>query len=318
MEEVTPRRGLPAFALALVFATSGLGVLAAPALADPTNAVDEAKAHFKTGTDLYDENNFRGALVEFQRAYQLAPNYHVLYNIGQVDMELADYAGALVAYSRYLREGGPDVSADRVTEVKGEIDRLSGRVGKITVQTAAGAEVIVDDISVGYAPLPESVTVNIGRHKVTVRAQGKPAVDRVVDVAGQQDLTVALANEAPAAVPPPATVAEKVVARSTAPAGPPSNVPKYVAWTATGAFAITAGTFAYLAHTDDDNLSKLRSTFPVTKSELDAERSKETRSAAISDAFTAATVITAGVALYLTLRHHSSHESPGSLVSMRF
>src|SRR5580704_19513937 len=123
-----------------------LVVLASPfAIAD--TKIDEAKAHFKSGTDLYDENNFRGALVEFQRAYELAPSYRVLYNIGQVDMELADYAGALTAYRRYLREGGPDVPADRVREVTGELQRLKGRVGTIIVQTAAGAEVLVDDLS---------------------------------------------------------------------------------------------------------------------------------------------------------------------------
>src|SRR5438105_2983977 len=86
---------------------------ATPAGAQPS-PVDQAKAHFKNGTDLYDENNFRGALVEFQRAYELAPSYKILFNIGQVDMELQDYAGAMTAYARYLREGGPDVSADRI------------------------------------------------------------------------------------------------------------------------------------------------------------------------------------------------------------
>jgi len=71
--------------------------------------LDEAKQHLAAATQLYDENNFRGALVELQRAYELAPSYKILFNIGQVEMELQDYAAALQAYSRYLsdREFGP-------------------------------------------------------------------------------------------------------------------------------------------------------------------------------------------------------------------
>src|SRR6266478_2010920 len=87
-----------------------LGIVAASPAALADSKTDEAKTHFKNGADLYDENNFRGALVEFQRAYELAPSYRILFNIGQVEMELQDYAGALTAYARYLREGGPDIS----------------------------------------------------------------------------------------------------------------------------------------------------------------------------------------------------------------
>ena len=122
------------------------GVLVACSLlagvAQAQNKVDEAKAHVKSGAELYDENNFRGALVEFQRAYELAPSYKIMFNIAQVQMELADYAGALTAYSRYLSEGGPDVPANRRSEVVIEIERLKGRVGSIAVQTVAGAEVL--------------------------------------------------------------------------------------------------------------------------------------------------------------------------------
>ena len=299
MEEVRARRvvGL------VVSACLGF---APAAFADPGKpTVDEAKIHFKTGAELYDENNFRGALVEFQRAYDLAPSYRILYNIGQVDMELADYAGALIAYKRYLREGGPDVPADRQSEIKGEIGRLEGRVGHIIVQTQAGTEVLVDDLSVGFAPLPEPLVVNTGRHKLTARPPNQLPVDRVVDVAGQQELTIAVANDAPVGT----------VARVEAPKGPPSQAPKYVALGATVAFAAAAATSGYLAHLAQDRLTTLRDSFPVTQPELSAEESKETRDAYISDAFTAAAVISAGISLYYYLRHPANKERLGASVS---
>jgi hypothetical protein len=168
-----------------------LAILTSSARAQP-NPMDEARTHFKNATELYDANNFRGALVEFKRAYELSPSYKILFNIGQVEMELQDYAEALKAYTRYLREGGPDVPPDRVAQLNAEIERVKGRVGYVVVQTGAGAEVLVDEVSVGYAPLPEPVPVNTGPHHVTVRSSGREPINRDVDVAGKQQVTVAI------------------------------------------------------------------------------------------------------------------------------
>jgi PEGA domain len=277
-----------------------LVVLASPlALAD--TKIDDAKAHFKSGTDLYDENNFRGALVEFQRAYELAPSYKILYNIGQVDMELQDYAGALVAYRRYLREGGADVPPARVGQVKEELDKLSRRVGRIVVQTAAGAEVLVDDIRVGFAPLPEPATVNTGRHQVTVHVTGHEPDSRVVDIAGQQDVTVAIDNDlvAPGGPSNPGNPQQP-----SEPAGPPSRAPMITAWTFTGVFGVAATVTGIIALSDASTLSNLRNTFPTSKSDLDSQRSKVTTAAALTDAFAAATLVSAGLAAYFTISHH--------------
>ena len=273
-----------------------LVMLAAPvALAD--SKVDEAKQHFKSGTDLYDENNFRGALVEFQRAYELAPSYRILYNIGQVDMELQDYAGALIAYRRYIREGGSDVPPARVGQVKEEIEKLSRRVGQIIVQTAPGAEVLVDDIRVGFAPLPEPATVNTGRHQVTVHVQGHQADSRVVDIAGQQDVTVAIDNDLVAPGGGGGTA-------PSVPAGPPSRTPMITAWVFTGVFGVAATVTGIIALSESGTLSDLRNSFPTSKSDLDSERSKLTTTAALTDAFAGATLVSAGIAVWLTLSHH--------------
>jgi len=265
-------------------------MFAASARAQPQ---DEAKAHFKRGTDLYDENNFRGALVEFQKAYELAPSYKLLFNIGQVEMELQDYAGAVKAYSRYLREGGPDIPSPRVQQVQAEIDRLKGRIGRVTVQTAPGAEVLVDEVSVGFAPLPEPATVNAGRHTITIHVNGHDPQSRAVDVAGQEQVTVVLGTELAVSAPPGL--------RQDEPAKPRGKTPMYVAWGITGVFAATAGVFAYTAKSDADDLAKLRTTFPVTKAQLDSAASKTGVAAALADGFTAGALIAGGIALYLTL-----------------
>src|ERR1044071_8621580 len=145
-----------------------LGASLVASVAHADTKLDEAKSHFQSGAALYDGNDLRGALVEFQRAYELAPSYKILFNIAQVEMELQDHAGAFKAYTRYVKEGGPDIAPARLAQVNAEIERLRGRIGFLAIQTSAGASVFVDDLQVGYAPLPEPVAVNAGRHRVTV------------------------------------------------------------------------------------------------------------------------------------------------------
>ena len=70
--------------------------LASPALAQ--NNMEEGRKHFQAGVQFYKENDFRAALIEFKRAYELAPNFKVLYNLGQTSLELQDYASALRSF----------------------------------------------------------------------------------------------------------------------------------------------------------------------------------------------------------------------------
>jgi hypothetical protein len=269
--------------------------------------LDEAKAHLQSGASLYDENNFRGALVEFQKAYDLAPSYKILFNIGQVEMELQDYAGALKAYTRYLKEGGPDVPPDRGSQVNTEIERLKGRVGFLVVQTTAGAQVLVDDVQVGYAPLPDPVPVAAGQHRVTVTITGRDPVNRVFDVAGRETVTAALPIDAGTSKPSDKPIATPIA--TPADTGPKSKTPVYAMWGVTGALVISAGVVAVIAHGDSSDLSDLRNSYPVTKDQLDSQRSKTVRDAAIADVLTGAAVVSAGIAVYLTLTR-MGHDNP--------
>jgi len=47
-------------------------------------AQTEAASRFKKGLELFKDGDYQAALIELRRANELAPNYNVLYNIGQV------------------------------------------------------------------------------------------------------------------------------------------------------------------------------------------------------------------------------------------
>src|ERR1044071_10306536 len=126
------------------------------AQAQPNAAASEAGKHFQRGVTLYNEADFRAALVEFRRAYETAPNAAVLYNIGQTYYQLQNYAAALVALGRYLTEAGP--TAPHRREVEATIDTLQTRVGKVAISTSApGADVTGDDSLIAKEPVCERV-----------------------------------------------------------------------------------------------------------------------------------------------------------------
>src|ERR1041384_7041483 len=69
-------------ALPVVF---GFALWSAPSYAD-----DEAVTRFERGVQLFEAENYEGALVEFNTAYKLSKNYKLLYNIGICQNALKD------------------------------------------------------------------------------------------------------------------------------------------------------------------------------------------------------------------------------------
>ena len=94
---------------------------AATPVGGDVKAKTEARAHFDRGVQLGHAGEYRQAAAEFQRAYQLAPHYAVLYNLAQVQIGLAQPVEAVDTLQRYLTEGGSNVPADRRAEVQATI-----------------------------------------------------------------------------------------------------------------------------------------------------------------------------------------------------
>jgi hypothetical protein len=179
----------------------------------------EARARYERGLQLYNEGASEGALVEFERAYQLAPTYRLLYNIALIRLQLNDYAQALKAFQEYLAEGGTEIASVRRSEVERQLSVLRSKVGRVELVSAArGADVLVDDVVVGRAPLAEALVLNPGRRRITI-ARGGLSSTAVVTVAGQDHVKVEMSLDSPRPAPTtPAGVA-------TPPAASPNRAP---------------------------------------------------------------------------------------------
>lgn len=170
---------------------------AAPATTAPAAGADdakmsEAKERYDRGIKLFDEGRFELAAIEFQRAYDLAPSYRILYNIGETQFQRGKYSEAVKTLEAYLKEGGSEVPGKRRLEVENDLDKLRTRVASLTVTSAlAGAEVLIDDVKVGVVPL-QSFMVDAGTHRITVQKEGfRPKTEQVI-LAGKDQKTLSI------------------------------------------------------------------------------------------------------------------------------
>jgi tetratricopeptide (TPR) repeat protein len=259
------------------------------------DATESARAHFRLGVDFYRERNFRAALIEFQRAYADAPNYKLLYNLGQASLELQEYAGAIDYLTSYLKEGGDEIAPERRAEVEQSIASLDSRIARVTITSnRSGAEVYVDDTLVGRVPLDKPLRVGAGRHRFRAVREGLPPVERTADVAAQEERVIHLEFEdrAPAPAAASAPPAASIVRDDS------SNSAVIWAGMATallGAGAITMTVLTAIAQRDyEDELESL-----TTPQELAELRDDAETKALVTDIAWGATLVAGGITAVL-------------------
>lgn len=278
--------------------------VATHAFADELDPKDEALAHWKRGLELYEEQDYANALIEFRKAYSIAPTYKVLYNIGQVCFQLTDYACALTSFQQYLKDGDGNIASDRKKEVEKDLEKLKTRVGSLEIVcNIASADVFVDDVAVGKTPLT-SFVVSAGRRKITVSKDGYGSSTRIVEVAGTDSLRVEihLVDPAPRPRPPP-------------PAPIPSRwtTLSFVGVGVGSALAITGGVTGFLALRAEKSLEEERYVGAEPSAAFDSKSRRVQNLALATDLLLAGAAITIGTTLVLTLTRTPRAEHPVSL-----
>jgi hypothetical protein len=290
---------------------------AAPAFAQSTPTREqqqEAATRFKKGLELFKDGDYQAALIEFRRAHELAPNFNVLYNIGQVYFQLQDYANALGALSKYLDDGGGNIPASRRADVTRDVEKLRSRVANVELVCAVpDAEVTIDDVAVGKTPFGKVLVVNVGRHKLVVTKSGFTAATKVIEIASGETMKVLLepVEQKPATpVAPPPPPAEGPVAPPPAPPEPPAGKPVPVAGivvsSALAAGAVVTGVLSLTAKTALQDEVKSPT---ATRDSLDAAKNKLRGFSVATDVLMGSTLIAAGVTLYVGLSGPSKKDA---------
>lgn len=279
---------------------------AEPAGAKPSDVdLKEARVRYDRGLELYKEGEFALAVIEFERAYALVPDYRVLYNIGQVRIQLAQYARARRVLEQYLAEGGDRIAEDRKKSVQADLEMLAMRTGTLEVETnVEGADILVNDVLVGRSPLGEPLLLDAGEHRVQVRKAGYAAHLEQITLAGRDSkkLTVEL-EKLPEANVSPIIVEKQVITQKSN-----RETWMWATWSATGAFAAGAGITGFFGIKAAKDLDELRKS-TTTRGALDSQQRRARTLLTISDVLGAAAVLSGAAALYVTFSG-SDEEAP--------
>jgi hypothetical protein len=301
--------------LALLFAAlpahaQGAVPAAAPTQPAPVaegNDVELARQHFSQATKLYKDGDFDAALVQFERAYEVKPNYKVLYNIGQTYFQLRQYVEARDAMQRYVKEGGAQVEGERLAAVTKDLADLEKRIANVTINVNANdATVLVDGKKVGVTPLAGPVAVSEGQRTISVEAPNRGVLQRLIRVAGGEAQTLNLTVEA----------AQVVVVHTKGPDPKPVHLGPVFWTTAISAIVLGggAGVTGYVAlkaqHDNKDQQNELG----VTSKQLDDSDKRAKNFALTTDILAGAAIVCAGVATVIWISTPSSKSQVGLAV----
>jgi hypothetical protein len=153
-----------------------------------------AKKAFKEGAVLFEKQKYVEAAEKFRQAYDIRPNWKLLYNIGQCEAAARHYGLALEFFESYMAAGGDNIGTERTNELIAEMERLRNLVGYIEFKSVpATADVIIDDAHRGTSPLPGPLAVAAGAtHHVSIRKDEEVLLDRVIRVHSGQTIDISI------------------------------------------------------------------------------------------------------------------------------
>ncbi len=156
-----------------------------------------ALSAFERASTLFEDGDFRGARAEFERAYDLAREPRILYNVAVCDKMLRKYTRAIENLERSLREGGSRLPSEYVMRTNETVAALAPYVSKMVITSdVEGASVLVDGEPVGTTPLDGSLGIEVGEHLVSVRKAGYLDVPKRVRVTGFETAVASFVLEA--------------------------------------------------------------------------------------------------------------------------
>lgn len=154
----------------------------------------EAKAGYAAGRILFDDQDYAGALVKFQRAFEQSGEIRLLWNMAVCEKSLRHYARVQTLVERYWREGSARMSEVHRRDVQSVLDTVRMLISTVRIQVnEPGAQISVDGDLIGVSPLGEPVRVDLGRRRIQI---SKPEFEpRIIEqeFAGGSDTTFAVA-----------------------------------------------------------------------------------------------------------------------------
>jgi hypothetical protein len=185
--------------VAVAFTAIAFLLAAAPRLAIADDQ-EVAKAKFQEGMGLIKEENYPAALAAFEESYKLVPKPGLLYNIAMCQKALFRYVESIALFKSYLSAMGTGVKPEMKLTVDQALADMQKLVGTVLIDGAPdGANVFMDDRSIGATPLKEALLADPGQHSIRVERDGFKPLRTEVNVPSGANISVSAQLRAVAA-----------------------------------------------------------------------------------------------------------------------
>lgn len=210
-------------------AFAALAAFAALTLSHDSRGADpgkEAEEHYLRGKTLLKNGDVKGAYLEYKASYDLKQSYDIATNLGNLELDQGMPRDAAEHLAFALRTVAVSVPEEKVAVIRGLLDRARRLVGTASVKVnVAGAEILVDGVSVGRSPLAADVFVDPGKRTIEARLSPYLPAKKQVDIARASTVQVSLdlvltaplasasasASAAPVATTPPVAAPRSMI-----------------------------------------------------------------------------------------------------------
>jgi hypothetical protein len=156
----------------------------------------QAAMDYHAGRILFDDQDYAGAAIKFDRAYLESRDPRLLWNIATCEKNLRHYAKVSVLLDRYVRESGATMPPDHRAEVDDVVHTVRQLISTVRINTdQAGTLVFVDEQPVGSTPLPAPIALDLGNRSFRLVKPGFKEQQFTRELSGGSQLQLDLVLE---------------------------------------------------------------------------------------------------------------------------
>ncbi len=138
-----------------------------------------ARKHYEDGRNAASKGDWPAAYTSLRAAIAVSEHYLIYGALGETAQKLGkdrDSAEYLTLYLEKAPEAEPQEARNKAAAT---LTSVKARVGTLTITAPEGAELFVDQIFVGKAPLPRQIFVEPGKREVEAHFENKMAIQKV-------------------------------------------------------------------------------------------------------------------------------------------
>jgi hypothetical protein len=167
----------------------------------------EAKDDYEAARLLYDSGDYAGALVKFQGAYQAAADPRLLWNAAACERNLRHYVKASLLVRQFLGSHSALVTPELASRAQAFLDAAQPLTAPLEVESnQQSSEVYLDDELLGTPALASQAWLDLGMHRIVVKARGYQPYTETLTVSSSAKVHVTATLRAlfvPMPIPPP-------------------------------------------------------------------------------------------------------------------